>query len=266
MHPPSHWLAHSQMTEPGNLSSSFARLPSNVASLNQVVQGLLMHCQWLDKYNDDPAAFGPISRSTLPVNERLAALLKRDGQKLDEARTPTQRGIGTCRDFALTLCAFLRAPGTAARLRCGFASYFGETWEDHWVCEYWNDHESRWCLSDAQLDEVIQASCGVTFNPSNVPRDAFLTAGEAWLRCRAGSDKPEWFGQGDTKGLWFMKVNVVRDAFAVNNRETSSWDRWREAPPELRTVSPDEVATLDRTARHPEDAVELTPPWLVDAA
>jgi hypothetical protein len=94
----------------------------------------------------------------------------------------------------------------------------------------------------------------------------FLTAGEAWLHCRDGKDDPERFGQGDTKGLSFMKVNVVRDAFAVNNRETSSWDRWREAPPELRKVSLGEVATLDRLARRPEDAVELTPSWLADVA
>lgn len=93
-------------------------------------------------------------------------------------------------------------------------------------------------------------------------RDVFFTAGEAWLRCRAGNDKPERFGQGATKGLWFMKVNVVRDAFAVNNRKTSSWDRWREAPPELRTVSHDELAALDSLSRNSEAAVALMPPWL----
>ena len=162
---------------------------------------------------EGPGAFGPVSRTTLPVQQRLTALLERDGRKLDEIRMPTQREIGICRDFALMVCALLRATGTAARLRCGFASYLGGAWEDHWVCEYWNSREDRWCLSDAQLDEVTKAACGVTFDASNVPRNAFLAAGEAWLRCRADHDKPERFGHGDTKGLWFIKVNVVRDAF-----------------------------------------------------
>jgi hypothetical protein len=63
-----------------------------------------------------------------------------------------------------------------------------------------------------------------------------------------------------------MKVNVVRDALAVNNRETSSWDRWREAPPGLRTVSQDEVILVDSLARNPEQAVDLTPSWLDRAA
>jgi hypothetical protein len=62
-----------------------------------------------------------------------------------------------------------------------------------------------------------------------------------------------------------MQVNVVRDAYAVNNRETSPWDRWRECPPELRTVSSDEAASLDALARNPEQAVELMPPWLCTA-
>jgi hypothetical protein len=44
-----------------------------------------------------------------------------------------RKAVGQRRDFALMMCAFLRAKGTAARVRCGFASYFGEGWEDHWV-------------------------------------------------------------------------------------------------------------------------------------
>jgi hypothetical protein len=259
MQPPSRWLAHTPMTEPAAL---FTRLPKDIAGLNRVAQGLLVHGDMLDKYGEDPAAFGSVSRTTLPVQQRLEALLERDGRPLDEVRVPAQRGVGTCRDFALMLCAFLRTLGTPARLRCGFAAYFAEGWEDHWVCEYWNSTEGRWCLTDAQIDDVQRATFHIAFDTSDVPRDLFLTAGEAWLRCRAGTDVPERFGQGGTRGLWFMRVNVVRDALAVNNRETSPWDRWREAPAELRTVPPDELAVADSLARNPEQAVGLTPPWL----
>src|SRR6516165_7569409 len=31
------------------------------------------------------------------------------------------------------------------------------SFEDHWVCEYWNGAEERWVLVDAQLDELQQA-------------------------------------------------------------------------------------------------------------
>jgi hypothetical protein len=60
-----------------------------------------------------------------------------------------------------------------------------------------------------------------------------------------------------------MGMNVVRDALSVTNRETSAWDRWREAPSELRTVSPQELETLEKLARNPEQAFgEPVPPWL----
>jgi hypothetical protein len=263
MRSPSRWLAHTSMTEPAALEPLFKNLSGDVAVLNRVVQGLLVHCAWLGSYGADLSAFGPVSRTTLPVSKRLAAMVERDGRRLDEARAPTQRAVGTCRDFALTLCGFLRATGTPARLRCGFASYLGETREDHWVCEYWNSRKGRWCLSDAQLDEVTKAACGVTFDTSDVPRDVFLTAGEAWLQCRTGQGNPDRFGHEDTKGLWFMKVNVIRDSYAVNNRETSAWDRWREASPDLRSVPADELPELDRFARNPEESTgELMPPWL----
>jgi hypothetical protein len=261
MQPLSRWLAHTPMTEPGTLAALFNGLPADVAGLNQVVQGLLVHGDLLAKYDEDLAAFGPVSRTTLPVQQRLAALQERDGRPLPDARAPTRRGVGTCRDFALLICAFLRAAGTPARLRCGFAAYLGEAWEDHWVCEYWDRNEGRWRLTDAQIDAIQRQAFQVGFDTSDVPRDAFLTAGEAWLRCRAGTEIPERFGQGGVRGLWFMQVNVVRDALAVNNRETSSWDTWRDAPAAMRNVSPGAFAAIDSLARNPEQQVEVTPPW-----
>jgi hypothetical protein len=251
------------MTELGAFEPLIKRLASDdVGGLSRVVQGLLVHSEWLAAYGLDPSAFRSVSRATLPVSERLARLLDADGRSLDEARTPAARAVGTCRDIALMLCSFLRALGTPARVRCGFASYFGDGWEDHWVCEYWDGERKTWVLVDAQLDEVTRAACNVRFNPSELPSGVFLTAGEAWLRCRAGADNPDRFGNGDTKGLWFMMVDVVRDWYVVNDRETSVWDRWREASPEQRNVPADELPALDRLARDPELAIcDLMPSW-----
>jgi hypothetical protein len=252
------------MTEPGALAVDFEDLPSDIASLNRVAQGLLVHSEWLSAYDVDPTEFPPISRATLPVSERLGALLKSDVRALKEARAPSCRSVGTCRDFALTLCSFLRATGTPARLRCGFASYFVDGWEDHWICEYWDGKKSEWRLSDPQLDEITRAGCTVSFGPADVPREVFMTAGEAWLRCRAGKESADRFGHGDVKGLWFMRVNVVRDAYAVNDHETSAWDR-RDAPSALRNVAPEELAQLDHFSLHPESPLgDIAPSWLRD--
>jgi hypothetical protein len=56
-----------------------------------------------------------------------------------------------------------------------------------------------------------------------MPRDVFLTAGEAWLRCRAGEESADRFGHGDVKGLWFMKVNVCQSARNVDPRSASNF-------------------------------------------
>ena len=251
MQPLSRWINHTPMTEPVGFEAQLKNFPSDVASLTCIVQGLLVHSEWLP-YGIDPDAFSSVSRATLPVSQRLGRLIARDALGVCEARAPAQREVGTCRDFALTLCAFLRAGGTPARVRCGFASYFGEGWEDHWVCEYWSSERNRWLLSDPQLDEAIRVACEVKFDPSDVPRDVFLSAGEAWLQCRAGVENPAIFGHENTRGIWFIMVNVIRDCYAMNNRETSLWDRWREALPEMCVVPSGEMSALDGYAREPE--------------
>ena len=92
--------------------------------------------------------------------------------------------------MALLMCAFLRTKGTPARLRCEFAAYFGDGWEDHWVCEYWDSQETRWRLSDAQLDGVIAAARNVTFDPANVPRHSSLPQGRRGCAVGQGTMTP----------------------------------------------------------------------------
>ena len=59
-----------------------------------------------------------------------------------------------------------------------------------------------------------------------------------------------------------MKVNVVRDHYAINNRETSAWDSWRDAPGSKRMVSDQDLAWLDDIAACPERPVaEISPDW-----
>lgn len=256
------WISHSAMSEPGRYQASMAELPAEVDALNRVVQGILVHTDWLHAYGIDSSRFERISRETLPVAVRLGLVLDGDGCELAVGRAPAQRGVGTCRDFALMLCAFLRAKGIAARVRCGFADYFAEGWEDHWVCEYWDIESRCWRYSDPQLDELLQQTCGITFDPAEMPRQHFMTAGEAWRACRAHEIDPASLGHGEARGLWFVKVNVVRDHFAVNNRETSAWDSWRDAAERERVVSKQDIVWLDEMAACPARSVrEVTPDW-----
>jgi len=257
------WIGHSRMSDPAGYAALVADLPPKVGVLNNIVQGVLVHSDWLSVYGMGESRSDPGSRTTLPVAERLARILERDARALDVKRSPAGRSVGTCRDFALLLCSLLRVTGAPSRLRCGFAAYLGDGWEDHWVCEYWDRQASGWRLSDPQIDEVLRAKLRIAFDPTDVPRRSFMTAGQVWMNCRAGGSDPDRFGHGETTGLWFVKVNVVRDHYVLNNRETSAWDTWRAAPEPMRVVDDHEISLVDNIATCPEQPlIEIDPDWL----
>lgn len=74
---------------------------------------------------------------------------------------------------------------------------------------------------------------------------------------------PTAFGHGGATGLWFVKVNVLRDHLVLNGHETSPWDRWREAPEAQRLVREEELALLDDLAARPaQPLIDIAPDWL----
>lgn len=256
------WLSQTAFTHPGRHAGSIAALPADVASLNKIIQGVLVHSGWLKDYGLDTSRLGAAVRTTLPFAERLDDILARDPRSLDAERPPETRSIGTCRDYALMLCSILRTRGIPARMRCGFAAYFREGWEDHWVCEHWGNESRSWRLSDAQIDSLLERRNGIDFNPADMPREVFLTAGDAWMKCRRAQANADAFGHGEATGMWFIKVNVLRDHYVLNGRETSNWDRWREAPAAMRIVHNEELEMLDDLAVRPgRGLVEVTPEW-----
>ena len=251
------------MSDPARHAAAFADLPSDIGVLNSTIQGVLIHSGWLTAYGLSEARLNAASRVTLPIADRIDGIFQMDARPLQIPRPPDKRAVGTCRDFALVLCSMLRGQGVPSRVRCGFAAYFHSGWEDHWVCEYWHEQAQEWRLSDAQIDGVQKDRCGIGFDPGDVPREAFLTAGQAWLDYRGARSDPNRFGQGDVTGAWYMKVNVVRDHYVVNGRETSAWDGWRAAAAAKRAVGEHEVALLDDLAARPEQPlVEVVPDWL----
>jgi hypothetical protein len=246
------WIAHSRMSNPGRHAGLFSRLPADVVTLNEIIQGVLIHLNWVKEYGLDETRYNASARATLPIVERLSDILERDLSTLDIRRPAEKRSPGTCRDFALMLCSLLRCKGTPARVRCGFAAYFSDNWEDHWVCEYWDSATRKWLICDAQIDYILRRKLSIEFNPADVPRRCFVSAGEAWMKCRATNTDPRAFGHDSVTGIWFLKVNVFRDHYVLNNREVSPWDRWREANNSNRVVVDDELEFLDDLAAHPE--------------
>lgn len=255
------WRGHSAMTDPYGHAERMRVLPSDISTLCRIVGHLLIHSDWLTEYGLADCDFESVSRETLPASVRLSNIARADPRSLLLAREPRARSVGTCRDYAVMLCSILRNQGSIARVRCGFASYFVPgRWEDHWVCERWIPDERRWARADAQMDAVLRHHLRMTFDPTDLPPAAFLTAGEAWLKCRSGQSDPESFGHGIVGGWWFMHVNVVRDHLALNHREVSAWDTWREADGSRRVLADHALEWIDDLARHPDRILTDVPP------
>ena len=242
------YRTHGALTEPGRFASTLAA-STDLAALCAFIQGVVIHSDWASAYG----VTADLSRETLPVARRLAMVEAAGGRDLPpERRTP-----GTCRDFALMTCSALRERGMPARVRCGFATYFtSNPFEDHWVCEHWREDENRWVLTDAQLDPLQREHLSVAFDPTNLPAKTFLNAGEAWTAWRSGEIDAAAFGHGESRGAWFLRVNLMRDLFALRKRETSDWDSWRSIPEQEKTLDDavlaeaDQIAAVTRRAGH----------------
>lgn len=242
------YRAHGGFSDPGRHGDAVTALPDDIGALANVVRGLLIHSGWLHLYDLTPDDV-TMSRETLPIAQRLDAVLALQSDPLPRARPARRRAVGTCRDYALMLCAFLRQKAVPARVRCGYARYFkADHNEDHWVCQYWQD--GRWALADAQLDDAHCAHLSIRFDPIDIPEDQFIFAGQAWQRCRAGDADAASYGHGTATGPWFMRVDLVRDLLSLGKREVSDWDTWREAAVESHAIDPaagtwcDTVATV----------------------
>lgn len=215
------------MSDPGERARLLDALARDPAELVAAVSGLVLHRLFVAPLGITPppeSADDVECRSMSRILERIVA---RDPRPLDVARPPERRFIGICRDYALLACAALRHHGIPARVRVGFATYFVAGFhEDHVVCEY--HAAGRWRLLDPQLSERVRAHFRITFDPTDVPHDAFLVGGDVWLRVRRGAIDAQACGVSfaGIKGAWLVAANVVRDLAALNKREMLQWDYW----------------------------------------
>ncbi len=210
------------------------KLSGDVKKLTRIVQGLAIH-QYVAspfygvKISDEREGESHIRHA----KQLLDAILTISDAPLVTAREPKDRLVGVCHHFAKLLVAFLRAKGISARMRYGFGDYFNPGfYEDHSLCEYWNAKENRWILVDPQFDSVWQKELNIRHDIFDVPRNRFLVAGDAWVKCRSGEADPATFGifQGNMRGLWFVAGNIVKDVAALNKMEMLQWDAWTGMP------------------------------------
>jgi hypothetical protein len=244
-----YFAQYGKMTDPGRYAHLYSDLPSDVPSLVKVVQGLIVHVFWGERYGLNLSEERQVEVQLRSMERRLAHTLELDPSPLTAPRSNEKKIVGNCRDFSLTLASLLQSKGVPARPRCGFGAYFlPNHYEDHWVCEYWNEAEQSWVLVDAQLDELQQNVLETSFNTLDVPRDQFIVGGAAWNMCRDRQADPDQFGIFDMHGMDFVKGDFIRDVAALNKVELLPWDCWGMILTEYAALPPDDLSMLDRLA------------------
>jgi hypothetical protein len=244
-----YFAQYGKMTHPGSYTHLYTDLPSEVPSLVKVVQGLMVHVFWGERYGLHLSEERTAEVQLRSIERRLARTLELDPRPLATTRPNEQKIVGNCRDFSVTLASMLQSKGIPARPRCGFGTYFERNlYIDHWVCEYWKEAEQRWVLVDAQLDEIQSSVLQISFNPLDVPRDQFLVGGAAWKMCRSRQADPKQFGIFDMNGMDFVKGDFIRDVAALNKVELLPWDCWGMILAGYATLPPDDLSMLDRLA------------------
>ncbi len=254
MNPSAHEAILSYYRQSGPLSTlpaeiKSADLPNDLAELVSVVQGLIVHIFWAERYGLKLSPGRKDEVNLRSFAEKFPVLLKHDASPLNRPRPLEKRLVGNCRDFSNFLAAFLRLKGIAARARCGFGAYFAEgTYEDHWVAEYWNESEQRWVMVDAQLDAFQQETLKTRFNTLDVPSYQFVSGGKAWLLCRSGQADPEKFGIFKMRGLDFIRGDLIRDFLALNRLEILPWDGFGLINKHASQLSEKDTELLDHLA------------------
>jgi len=185
-------------------------LPADPEALSAVVRGLLMHNYTAQVQGLRFSAERMSHMQTVGAEAILDNVIGINAASLDRERPVEQRMVGFCYHFALLHCALLRATGTPARIRCGFAGYFAaQRWIDHWVVEYWDG--SRWILTDPQTGR------------GNLTDDDFQDGVTAWNRCRAGASQPAAYGNGALWGWDELRGSLINDVAALDKVEVAGW-------------------------------------------
>lgn len=250
--PQEYYSGSAPMAAGGARASELRALPSDLARQCEVIQGVLVHRDMAPflydlKLTEQQYADGNIR----PIELMLKRIHELDDRPITIARDPAHRMPTVCRHFSLMLTAILREHGIPARSRCGFGAYFNAgKFEDHWVTEYWNAKQSRWILVDAQMDPIQRKTFALKFDPLDVPRDAFIIAGDAWQRCRTGRGDPSKYGLShiNMAGMWFIAGNVVRDFASLNRIEALPWDVWGMMEVGDEALTDERKALLDKVA------------------
>lgn len=249
------YAGQSRVTEPGRFAARVREVPGSLPAMRKAARQLVFHYRGDGPFAENGIAAERIAEiDTRYAEDMLARIVELSDVPLTADRKPCERLVGCCRDFTVFFLAIARAHGVPARARVGFAAYFPPGWYvDHVVAEVWDGEQQRWRLVDAELaDDYTDPATGAQLDVEDLTRSQFLTGAAAWLACRDGSADPDRFCVSPdldiplTRGLRYVRHNLILDLAALTGREMVLWDNWGWS--ELDELSPSQLAVLDDLA------------------
>jgi hypothetical protein len=252
-----YYTTQSPFSDPGSHRAMLNAVPGDLAEMREAVTPLVFHYRGDGDWGENGIAPERIAEIDLRYAD---AMLERIGELSDaplgSAREANERMVGCCRDFTLLFVSLARHHGIPARSRVGFATYFFTDYAvDHVVAEVWDAAEGRWRLIDPELHaEHADPNDGAVLDPLDLPRDRFIVAADAWLRCREGGDDPERYLVSpfleipELRGWSYLLHNVIQDLAAMNKHEMVLWDDWGISA-EWASLTDAQRALVDEAAR-----------------
>jgi hypothetical protein len=233
----SYYCQQSPISSPGKFEHLYQDLPDAIGDLCQLLQKLILHQFWIQDKNNYGITSGELRKAGRDLNQEinlrsvediLGFLSTLEDLPLTVERSPETRVVGNCRDFSTLLVSILRYKGIPARVRSGVARYFFKNGflEDHFICEFWNEAENRWQLTDPQIDQVQKDFLKIDLDMTDLPPDQFLNAGESYFELQSGKVAPNKIGVMDFLGWKYVHYKLISDLASINKMEVLPWEGW----------------------------------------
>jgi hypothetical protein len=142
----------------------------------------------------------------------------------------------------------LRHKKIPARVRPGFAAYLAKgKYVQHYICEYWDSERHSWIQVEPDYDQKNKFSYG--FDPLDMPKGSFVTAGEGWKLCRSGKADLQLFGLGEEGMGWgIIQGTLLNELMALNKFEIHPWDTSNLGAKDYEKLTEQELSLIDKIA------------------
>jgi len=259
----------SLFTDLGFYKAFAKNLPDDIEILSSLLRNQIIHPFDLkdeEERNDPNSFYGDmtkISRTSLIYENDLfptaiammAELLRRNSNFTVERKIEDKIHV-CCRETSILLIAILKSKNIPSRARCGFTYSVSEIdgAGDHWIVEYYDETYKKWKLVDPTMcyDQETLDYFKIDYSLTDMPRDKFIFAADAYLGLRNGKYKTSdiyCFSNPKTFGIQAAIYELFYDFHSLMNHEILFCQSPKYLKDSNCELNPNEYAELDELAQ-----------------